>query len=64
MSADDRCTKKEIEAWCLKTFKMYLEKDYKLPYSEIDAPARHYQDHFVELMVKSYRRGYKDALSG
>lgn len=53
MSAEDRLTPKEIKAWCEKTY-----------WNILDTSNKDGRDIIIALMMKSYKRGYQDALSG
>lgn len=52
--SNDRLTPKEIKAWCLRLYWKELES----------SKHTHYRDLLVNLMYKSYKRGYQDALGG
>lgn len=53
MSTSSRLTPKQIKAWCRKTY-----------WNMIDTSNKDERDIILDLMYKSYKRGYQDALSG
>lgn len=57
MSASDRLTPKEIKAWCEKKAIITFPKLKK----EVNSLAL---KSMVDLMYKTYKRGYQDALGG
>lgn len=56
--ASDRLTPKEIKAWCEKTLLRFCDK----PSDGWASDLTHYD--VIDLMYKSYKRGYQDALGG